>query len=592
MNHYRSHLAFQINTSVLDTSVRLAGWVQRRRDHGGVLFIDLRDATGIVQLVVDETKTDMLAHAEQVRNEFVLQVTGTVRTRPEGTVNPDLVSGAVEVALDELVILNSARPLPFQLEEHAQTSEEVRLTYRFLDLRRSEMQENLRTKSNIMHWVRAYFHERDFCEIETPILTKATPEGARDYLVPSRTHTGAFFALPQSPQLFKQLLMCSGFAGYYQISRCFRDEDLRADRQPEFTQIDIEASFVSQSEVMQLAENMMKLVFKNHSNIDLPDFPCLTYKEAMERFGSDKPDLRNPLELIEVADAVKECSFKVFSQPAQNAGSRVAALKIPKGNKTLSRGQIDAYTEFVKRFGAKGLAYIKVNDRSAGVEGLQSPIVKFFTESELTIMLDAVDAQTDDLVFFGADSKRVVNDALGALRDRIGKNLGLLEEGFKPLWVVDFPMYEHNNNGELTPLHHPFTLPKGSTQEMQAQPEEALSYAYDMIINGVEVGGGSLRITNADMQQAVLDILSINQAEAQEKFGFLLNALEFGAPPHGGLAFGLDRLTMLLQGTDSIRDVIAFPKTQSAACLLTNAPSKVSRAQLNELGIVVKKEQQ
>lgn len=580
---YRTHQATALDRSLVGTTVTLAGWVHRVRDHGGVLFIDLRDASGITQLVVDEDQTTLLCQAEQLRSEFVIKARGVVRTRPVGTSNNTLTNGDLEVSLSELMILNTAQALPFMLDEHTHTSEEVRLTYRFLDLRRAEMQANLRAKSNIMHQVRNYFHQKGFCEIETPILTKATPEGARDYLVPSRTHSGAFFALPQSPQLFKQLLMCSGFTGYYQLSRCFRDEDLRADRQPEFTQIDIEAAFLSADDIMSLTEQMIREVFIDHSSVTLPTFPRITHAESMSRFGSDKPDLRNPLELIEIADIVKASSFQVFATPANRPRCRVAALCIPNGNDRISRGQIDSYTEFVKGFGAKGLAYIRVHAIEKGAAGLQSPIIKFFSATELLAIVQATSAQNGDLIFFGADTETIVNAALSALRDVIAKELSLLSDGFAPLWIVDFPMYERDSHNQLNALHHPFTLPQCDIQTLIAQPEKALSHAYDMVINGVEIGGGSIRIHKADMQRAAFSLLGIDEQEAERKFGFLLRALTFGAPPHGGLAFGLDRLVMLLQRTTSIRDVIAFPKTQSASCPLTNAPSSASRLQLQEL---------
>lgn len=578
-----------LNRSHIDQEVTLCGWVDRRRDHGGVIFIDLRDRDGIVQVVFDSDCGDHFVTADRVRSEYVLQVRGRVRPRTPSTVNPNMPTGEIEVYGLEVAILNAAETPPFQLDEHIQVGEDVRLRYRYLDLRRQEMQRNLRFRSRVTTAIRNYLDEQGFLDIETPILTRATPEGARDYLVPSRTHGGKFFALPQSPQLFKQLLMVSGYDRYYQVAKCFRDEDLRADRQPEFTQIDIEASFVDEAGVMGVAEGMVRGLFKGLLDVDLGEFPRMTFAEAMERYGSDKPDLRIPLELVEVKDLLADVEFKVFSGPANDPKGRVTALKVPGGG-SIPRKQIDEYTRYVGIYGAKGLAYIKVNDRTDLAEGLQSPIVKFLPEAVLQQLLDRLDAQNGDLIFFGADRAKVVSEALGALRCRLGEDLNLYTREWAPLWVVDFPMFEAEEDGSLSALHHPFTAPSCSPAELKDNPEKALSRAYDMVLNGTELGGGSIRIHDQRMQQAVFDLLGIDAAEQREKFGFLLDALKYGCPPHGGLAFGLDRLIMLMVDADSIRDVIAFPKTQSAQCLMTDAPGKVAAPQLRELSIRIRED--
>jgi aspartyl-tRNA synthetase len=585
----RSHYCGQVDASLIDETVQVAGWVHRRRDHGGVIFIDLRDRYGLLQVVFDPDLPEVFALAERVRSEYVLAIKGRVRRRPEGTLNPAMATGEVEVLASELTVLNESAPPPFHHDEAA--SEELRLRYRYLDLRREVMQSNLLLRHQTTRALRAYLDERGFVDIETPMLTRATPEGARDYLVPSRTHTGRFFALPQSPQLFKQLLMMSGFDRYYQIVRCFRDEDLRADRQPEFTQLDIETSFLDESGIMALMEGLIRHTVKAVMDVDLVDpFPRLTYADAMDRFGSDKPDLRVTLELVEVKDLFADVEFKVFSGPARDPGSRIAALKIPGGGNDLTRKEIDTYTEFVGRYGARGLAYIKVNDRAAGRDGLQSPILKFLPDDAIEAVLDRTGAATGDLVFFGADKAGVVNDALGALRVRIGHDKGFLQPGWQPLWVVDFPMFETDDKGQWSALHHPFTAPASDSPEaLKADPGGSLSRAYDMVLNGTELGGGSIRIHTPAMQSAVFDVLNISAEEAEEKFGFLLTALKYGCPPHGGIAFGLDRLVMLMTGADSIRDVIAFPKTQTAACPLTGAPGEASAAQLKEVGIRLRK---
>lgn len=574
----RSHYCGQINESLLDQQVFLCGWVHRRRDHGGLIFIDLRDREGLVQVVFDPETADAFAMAENVRSEYVLRITGTVRYRPEGTENSNLSSGKVEVLTQKVEIFNSADTPPFQLdEEHMNVSEEIRLRHRYIDLRRPKMQQRLQLRAKVNSFLRNFLDQEGFLEIETPMLTKATPEGARDYLVPSRTHDGQFFALPQSPQLFKQLLMMSGMERYYQIVRCFRDEDLRADRQPEFTQLDIEMSFIDETTIKQLMESMIRQLFKQILNQELPDpFPSMTYEEAMRRYGSDKPDLRVPLELVDVGDLLTDVEFKVFAKPAQDSEGRVAALCVPNGN-SLSRKKIDEYTKFVGIYGAKGLAYIKVNE-----DGLQSPILKFLPEAAIKEILERTKAEAGSLIFFGADKTKIVNEALGALRVKIAEDMQLVEAGWKPLWVVDFPMFEKDGKN-WTSLHHPFTAP--NVDDIETQPGACLSRAYDMILNGSEIGGGSIRIHNPEMQAAVFRVLGIEEQEAQEKFGFLLDALNYGCPPHGGLAFGLDRLVMLMAGADSIRDVIAFPKTQTASCLLTSAPSAVSQEQLRELHI-------
>ncbi|MFT6464043.1 MAG: aspartyl-tRNA synthetase [Halopseudomonas sp.] len=580
----RSHYCGQLNETLADQEITLCGWVHRRRDHGGVIFLDIRDREGLAQVVFDPDREETFALADRVRSEYVVKVTGKVRPRPAGAVNPNMASGAIEVLGYELEVLNQAETPPFPLDEYSDVGEETRLRYRFIDLRRPEMAAKLKLRSRITSSVRRYLDENGFLDVETPILTRATPEGARDYLVPSRTHPGTFFALPQSPQLFKQLLMVSGFDRYYQIAKCFRDEDLRADRQPEFTQIDIETSFMDEKDIIGLTEGMIRQLFKEVLDVDLGDFPHMTFEEAMRRYGSDKPDLRNPLELVDVADQLTEVDFKVFSGPANDVKGRVAALRVP-GGASMPRKQIDDYTKYVGIYGAKGLAYIKVNERAKGVEGLQSPIVKFIPESNLEVILDRVGAVDGDLVFFGADRAKVVSEALGALRIKLGHDLELLTCEWAPMWVVDFPMFEESDDGSLSALHHPFTAPKCSPEELAANPATALSRAYDMVLNGTELGGGSIRIHRKEMQQAVFNILGISAEEQQEKFGFLLDALKYGAPPHGGLAFGLDRLVMLITGAQSIREVIAFPKTQSAACVMTQAPGAVDSKALRELHI-------
>ncbi len=584
----RSHYCGDLRQEHTDKEVTLNGWVHRRRDHGGVIFLDVRDREGIAQVVFDPERADSFTIADSVRSEYVIQVKGIVRGRPEGTTNPDMPTGEIEVIGTELIILNKAETPPFQLDDHQKVGEDVRLRSRFIDLRRPEMQEKLRFRSKVTSEIRRFLDANGFLDIETPILTRATPEGARDYLVPSRTHEGHFFALPQSPQLFKQLLMVSGFDRYYQVAKCFRDEDLRADRQPEFTQIDIETSFMDEKEIMGMAEQMIRKLFNELLGVDLGDFPHMTYADAMRRFGSDKPDLRIPLELVDVADLLANIEFKVFAGPANDPKGRVAALKVP-GGAALTRKQIDDYTKYVGIYGAKGLAYIKVNEVEKGAEGLQSPIVKFLGDDVAMQIIERLEAKNGDLIFFGADSYKIVTEAIGALRIKVGVDMGMVEREWAPLWVVDFPMFEENSDGSLSALHHPFTAPSCSPEELEANPVTALSRAYDMVLNGTELGGGSVRIHAQDMQRAVFRILGITDEEAEEKFGFLLNALKYGAPPHGGLAFGLDRLIMLMTGTESIREVIAFPKTQSAACLLTDAPGEVSAAQLRELNIKLRK---
>ncbi len=583
----RSHYCGNLRPEHNDQEVTLCGWVHRRRDHGGVIFLDMRDVQGIVQVVFDPDTGEHFQRADQVRSEYVLCIKGLVRARTESTVNADMPTGAIEVLGKELTILNSAETPPFQLDEHVSVGEEVRLRHRYVDLRRPEMLERLKLRSEITTFIRNYLAQQAFHDVETPILTRATPEGARDYLVPSRVHAGQFYALPQSPQLFKQLLMVSGLDRYYQIAKCFRDEDLRADRQPEFTQIDLEMSFVDQDEVMSLSEGMIRALFAEVLNVQLQAFPRLTYAEAMQRYGSDKPDLRIPLQLVDINDLMADVEFKVFNGPANDPDGRVAVLKVT-GGADLSRKQIDEYTKFVSIYGARGLAWIKVNDLDAGAEGLQSPILKFIP-NVVQALLERVDAQTGDILFFGADKTDVVNEALGALRVKIGADRELYTCEWAPAWVVDFPMFEKDDDGSWTALHHPFTRPACSVEEMQADPGAALSVAYDMVLNGTELGGGSLRIHDAEMQASVLNLLGVDAQQADDKFGFLLRALQYGCPPHGGLAFGLDRLVMLMSGTNSIRDVIAFPKTQSAACVLTDAPSDVDEQQLRDLHVRVRK---
>lgn len=580
----RTHYCGATKDASIGETVTICGWVDRRRDHGGVIFLDMRDRAGVVQVVFDPDTKEYFELADRVRSEYVLQITGRVRERASETVNPSMATGHIEVLGKELVILNEAAPPPFPLDAHQTVGEDVRLRYRFMDLRRESMQQNLMTRSRITSTIRQYLETAGFLDIETPVLTRATPEGARDYLVPSRTNASKFFALPQSPQLFKQLLMVSGFDRYYQIARCFRDEDLRADRQPEFTQIDVEMSFTDESEVMQLTEGMVRALFQTHLNVDLGDFPQMTWHEAMERFGSDKPDLRIDLELVSVDDLMADVEFKVFSGPANDPKGRVAALRVP-GGATISRKEIDDLTKYISAYGARGLAWIKVNDKASGVSGLQSPILKFMPESTIHDLVERLGLEDGDIVFFGADKRQIVNDSLGALRLKVAAMTDSVREGWAPLWVVDFPMFEQTSSGGLTAIHHPFTAPSCSAEALKAAPENALSRAYDMVLNGSEVGGGSIRIHRQEMQKAVFDILGISEEEADAKFGFLLSALKHGAPPHGGLAFGLDRLVMLMVGGQSIRDVIAFPKTQSAQCVMTDAPGEVSDQQLRELSI-------
>ena len=581
---YRTTYCGLVTSANIDQEITICGWVDRRRDHGGVIFLDLRDREGIVQVVFDPDAGDFFAQADKVRSEYVLKVTGKVRARSEATVNSNMATGEIEVYGTHLDILNSAETPPFQLDDHVTVGEDVRLKHRYMDLRRGAMQNNLRFRSKVTSSIRNYLVDHGFLDIETPIMTRATPEGARDYLIPSRTHPGQFFAMPQSPQLFKQLLMVAGYDRYYQIAKCFRDEDLRADRQPEFTQIDIEASFVDEEDIMSTTETMIRGIFSEHMGVEFDAFPRMTYADAMHRYGSDKPDLRIPLELVEIKDLLKDIEFKVFAGPANDPSCRVTALKVP-GGAEISRKQIDDYTKFVSIYGAKGLAWIKVNAIETGIEGLQSPIIKFLGDDVTMNIMQRLDAQNGDIVFFGADKSNVVSEALGALRCKVGEDLNLYISDWAPMWVVDFPMFETTDNGSLTPLHHPFTAPSCSVEKLQADPASALSRAYDMVLNGVELGGGSIRIHDQSMQAVVFEVLGIGEEEQREKFGFLLDALKHGAPPHGGLAFGLDRLIMLMVGADSIRDVIAFPKTQSAACLLTDAPGTVEAAQLRDLNI-------
>jgi len=577
----RTNFCGELNIKNLNEEVILCGWVNRRRDHGGVIFLDLRDKKGLAQIVINPETADTFKLAETIRNEFVIKVTGKVLARDSEMINKKISTGEIEVLADQIEILNASKPIPFQLDS-METSEEVRLKYRYLDLRRDEMQQRLRLRSKVTHFMRDFMDKNDFLDIETPFLTKATPEGARDYLVPSRTHEGSFFALPQSPQLFKQLLMMSGFERYYQIVKCFRDEDLRADRQPEFTQLDVETSFMNEDEITSLMEEMVRGLFKEVGNIDLPkEFPKITYDDAIKLYGVDRPDLRIPLKIVDVNEIMKDVEFKVFSGPANSEKGRVAALKVT-GGASISRKQIDDYTKFVSIYGAKGLAYIKLND-----DGPSSPIIKFLGDDVTQQVVDLTEAKKGDIIFFGADKSKIVNEALGNLREKLGKDLNLFDKDWAPIWVIDFPMFDVSDDGSLNAIHHPFTAPSVDTKTLLENPEKSLSRAYDLVINGSEVGGGSIRIHKSEMQKTVLKLLGIEDEEAKEKFGFLLDALDYGCPPHGGIAFGLDRLVMTLSKTDSIRDVIAFPKTQTAACLLTDAPSSVSKSQLKELNIKV-----
>ena len=586
----RTHYCGELNSGHIGQEIELCGWVHRRRDHGGVIFLDLRDRAGLAQIVFDPDRAESFAIADSVRNEFVIKITGKVRHRPEGTINSDLTTGEIEILGHAIEILNKSKTPPIQIDDE-HVHDDIKLRYRYIDLRRSLMQKNLQLRSKIVKELRAFLDNKGFLDIETPMLTKATPEGARDYLVPSRTQPGNFFALPQSPQLFKQLLMIAGMDRYYQIVRCFRDEDLRADRQPEFTQLDIETSFLNEDDITSLMEEMIDLLFKKVLDIKLPSpFPRMSYQEAMNRYGSDRPDIRNPLELINVGDLMKTVDFKVFSGPANMEDSRVAALNVPGGS-SLTRKEIDDYTTYVSQFGAKGLAYIKVNNVALGREGLQSPILKFLPDDAVKNIIERTKTMSGDLIFFGADKTKVVNDALGSLRSKLGHDLNLLKDKWAPVWIIDFPMFEYNNEEKRwESLHHPFTSPNtDDIESIKKDPGGAISRAYDLVMNGIELGGGSIRIHDAEMQKAVLGLLGIEKEEAQEKFGFLIDALGFGCPPHGGIAFGLDRTVMLMTESESIRDVIAFPKTQTASCLLTSAPASASTKQLQELGIKLSK---
>lgn len=583
----RSHYCTDVDKDMIDMKTTVCGWVHNRRDHGGVIFLDIRDSSGLVQVVYEPELEDVFLEAAKLRHEFVVRVTGVVRHRPMGMVNDKLPTGHVEIVGTHLDILNRSETPPFLPDEHQSVSEDLRYRYRYLDLRRVEMQHNLTLRHNLVRCIRTYLNVQHFIDIETPMLTKATPEGARDYLVPSRVHPGQFYALPQSPQLFKQLLMMSGFDKYYQIVRCFRDEDLRADRQPEFTQLDIEMAFIDEEAILNLIEGLLKTVFLDILNVKLPEtLRRMTYAEAMRRFGSDKPDLRNPLELVDIVDLVRDCQFNVFTTAASDSNGRVVALRL-KGGCTLSRKELDGYGEFVGIYGAKGLAYIKVNDRAQGMQGLQSPIIKFLSEDTIMAILDRLNAETGDVIFFGAGKEKVVNESMGALRIKLGHDCKLLSKGWELVWIIDWPMFEGGEHGAgLQAMHHPFTAPQHlSAESLRAKPTETLAKAYDIVINGYEIGGGSIRIHQSDMQKTVFELLGIGEDEAKDKFGFLLDALQYGCPPHGGIALGIDRLAMLLTSSSSIRDVIAFPKTQSASCLLTSAPAGVGTVQLNELGI-------